>query len=858
MYTSRVSSRAQRWEQRSIRAQAEQATLAPTPTRQDSASVGASRYAAWDAIPLALKFHAWPIALLAIATAFIFREPLFYGYRFIGNSDRYNQYLTFLEYHARNIAAGNFSAWSEHMLGGFDTLSLAFSFPSPLFLPAVLLRSADLISLSAYVDAGLMLTTLVLTYFVLYHVTGDRMASVAGACIYALATYPLLKLAQNDGTYLSVLFAPVMFHLVYTADRARLARSIVALALITAFCIYCAFLQEFSYIVLFLLAYGVWRFGRGSRGPLMAVTGGLAAGVILALPRLLAIYQSIASTLRLAGFNEKEYVGPATLFRFFSRDIFGRSFAENLQGSNLNLYEGDLLFVSVFASLLLLIILVGLTQGCARARGIDRKDALFLLGYVVFVFGTMHVPLIYNLVTRLYANVSFPHTRIDVSALFPIALLSALFLTRVNRRRPPVAAVGVTAGFTLAVLVASTYDYSGLAGFVGLGSRPFIECQACQLDGQPVDLLSVDVLRFAVIASLFALLLVAPRVLPWFNSDALRATLAVCIVLQAVWGAWVWLSGPATQQYTTPYEGNDLVMAPPGQFAVPDAAQTAALQDLVDNDAYRSITICPRSVIKVDCSPIVGLLWRIRLADGYLSGVTRRYAALPWEPRPGVTAIDLHDIRFDSLDQVPWKLMALLNVKSAIVVDGKLYSNTSFSPATVQVVKNPSPYVYPRAYFSGGVYPVTEFQDASAIVRQFGACEGCDNLLDEPSPVDYVEGPVFGQFDASGSPTVSGSGDRLDVTFPASTQPRFLVLNEGYAPGWTANSDGQALAVFATNVVMRGVVVPAGATHVQFVYHSFIEGAVWYTLGLIFVAGVVGAMYLRYVSRSPKLLAPLG
>jgi hypothetical protein len=300
-----------------------------------------------------------------------------------------------------------------------------------------------------------------------------------------------------------------------------------------------------------------------------------------------------------------------------------------------------------------------------------------------------------------------------------------------------------------------------------------------------------------------------------------------------------------------------MVMAPPGQFAVPDATQTAALQDLLDNNAYRSVTICPRSDIKVDCSPIVGLLWRVRLADGYLSGVSRRYAALPWEPRPGVTAVDLHDIRFDSLDQVPWKLMAFLNVKSAIVVDGKLYSNTNFSPQTVDVVNNPSPYVYPRAYFSEAVYPVTEFQDVSAIVRQFGACDGCDNLLNEPSPVDYVEGPVFGQFDASGSPTVTGSGDRIDVSFRASTQQRFLVLNEGYAPGWTANSDGQALAVFATNVVMRGVVVPAGVTHVQFVYHSFLPGAAWYTLGVIFIACALGAIYVRHVARGPKIPAGL-
>jgi hypothetical protein len=821
---------------------------------EDSAAARPLRISAWTTVPRAVNIHIWPIVFFAIATAFIFRYPLFSGYRFIGNSDRYNQYLTFVHFHAQNIARGDFSAWSGDMLGGFDSLSLAFSFPSPLFLPAVLFGAADLISVYAYVAAALMFATLVLTYVVLYQITRDRLAAVAGACIYALATYSLLKLAQNDGTYLSVLFAPLMFHLVHMAARGRLVRSIAALAAITAFCIYCAFLQEFSYIVIFLLSYGIWRWIRGNRGPLLAISGGVAAGIVVALPRLLAIYESITGTLRLAGFNQNEYVGPATLLRYFSRDIFGQSFAENIQGTNLNLYEGDLLFVSVFASLLLVVILVGLSRGCTRTRSLDRKDALFLLGYILFVFATMHVPVVYKLVTVLYANVSFPHTRIDVSAMLPIALLSALFLTRANRGRTQVRALALSAGFTLAVVAASTLDYTGLAAWLGVGSNRFVQCQLCQLDGQPVDLLVVDLLRFGALACVFGLLFLVPRVVPWFGSDALRTTLAICIVFQAVWGAWVWLSGPATQQYSTPYENNDLVMAPPGQFSVPSDAQIAALQNALDNDQYRSITICPRSVIKVDCSPILGLLWHIRLADGYLSGVTRRYGSLPWAPRPGVTAVDLHDLRFDSLDQVPWKLLALLNVKSAIVVDGKLYSNTGTSPDTVNVVRNPSPYVYPRAYFAEGVFPVTEFQDVSAIVRQFGACDGCDNLLDQPSPVDYVEGPVFGQFDASGSPTLSGSGDRLDITFPPSAQQRFLVLNEGYAPGWSAASDGQALAVFPTNVVMRGVVVPPGATRVQFVYHAFLEGAAWYTLALILVGILVTAMYFSYFFQANRRL----
>ncbi|MBV9329803.1 MAG: hypothetical protein JO352_39370 [Chloroflexi bacterium] len=817
-------------------------------------SSGVFRNTSWTSFRRRLTYHAWPIALLVLATIFIFRYPLLLGYRFIGNSDRYNQYLAFVDFYKQNLTGGGFSAWSEHMYGGFDLLSLAFSFPSPLFLFAVLFRDADLIRVFTYVAAGLMLATLVLTYWVLHQFTRDRLAAFTGACIYSLATYPLLKLAQNDDTYFSVLFAPLMFHIVHNADRARLLRSIAALGAIVAFCIYCAFLQEFSYIVLFLLAYGVWRFARGNRGPLLAMIGGLSVGLALALPRLVALYQSTTDTLRVGGgLNDLEYVGPVTLLRFFSRDIFGRSFAENTQGPNVNLFEGNLLFVSVFASLLLVVIFARLGHGLTLTHGLDRADAVFLSGYVVFVFATIHVPAVYRLVTVLYANISFPHTRIDVSALLPIALLSALFLTRARRGRPTARSVAVIAGFTLAVVIATTADYTSAAALVGWAAPPFLQCAVCQVDRQPVDVLAIDVMRFGVIASLFVLLLLARRVLPWFSRDALKATLAICISFQAVWGAWVWLSGPVTRDYVSPYQGNDLVMAPPGQFELPGAAQADALRQRLANDDYRSITICPETVMVADCSPILGLVWRVRLADGYLSGVTSRYASLPWaQKRPDgriVTGVGLHDIRFNTLDQVPWKLLALLNVKSAIVVDGNLYSNTDWSPDSLDVIPNPSSYIYPRAYFAEGVFPVTAEQDITAIRREFGLCDGCVNLLDQPAPVDYVEGPVFGQFDAGSSPSVSGGGDRIDVSFPASDQPRFLVLNEAYAPGWTASSGGQPLAVFPTNVVMRGVVVPPGATSVRFAYHSFLEGAVWYTLALVAGAITLAGVYAWTLQR---------
>jgi hypothetical protein len=127
----------------------------------------------------------------------------------------------------------------------------------------------------------------------------------------------------------------------------------------------------------------------------------------------------------------------------------------------------------------------------------------------------------------------------------------------------------------------------------------------------------------------------------------------------------------------------------------------------------------------------------------------------------------------------------------------------------------------------------------------FGVCPGCDNLLEAPKPVDDVEGPIAGAFDSSSPITLTEGSDRLDLAFAPSTQPRFLIVNELYNQGWSASAAGQDLAVYPTNVFMRGVLVPAGAAQVTFTYHSFLPFALWYTLGLIALASTACLLIRR-------------
>ncbi len=67
------------------------------------------------------------------------------------------------------------------------------------------------------------------------------------------------------------------------------------------------------------------------------------------------------------------------------------------------------------------------------------------------------------------------------------------------------------------------------------------------------------------------------------------------------------------------------------------------------------------------------------------------------------------------------------------------------------------------------------------------------------------------------------------------SQPGFLVLSEIFYPGWEARVDGAQFPVERVNYSLRGLSVPAGDHHIEFVFraHSFRTGAAWSLLGLL-------------------------
>jgi hypothetical protein len=253
--------------------------------------------------------------------------------------------------------------------------------------------------------------------------------------------------------------------------------------------------------------------------------------------------------------------------------------------------------------------------------------------------------------------------------------------------------------------------------------------------------------------------------------------------------------------------------------------------------------VCDPSIADGFCAGHVPEFWQLRAIDGYYGpGVPHRLRALPW---PGY--VSLRTISFTSADNLPWELLGLLNVGSALVAGDDLFRNIArdgdritgrADPAYVRIIASPA-RVTPRAFFSAEVRPAASPEDAAK--QLFGPA----GIVD-PQRTSFVEG-IAGtrQYAGGGKVEVEGCDDRLVLRFEPASAPRFLVLNELYYPGWRAEAGGTELPILAANAVMRGVVVPPNAQSVRFRYESPIRSSAavatsW--LGIVLL-GVIWALF---------------
>jgi hypothetical protein len=467
-------------------------------------------------------------------------------------------------------------------------------------------------------------------------------------------------------------------------------------------------------------------------------------------------------------------------------------------------------------------------------------DGPFLAGFVVLAMSTVYIAEAHDALYELFLRVDFQHARISSVMLLPLAALVSML---VGRLLPASLSRRVVGAFASGALIGAAFwlvrELAADAVTAQIG--PTLEFL------RPRRLLTIEGLRVASSLAVLVVVLGIPVARPCTLTRTLTGGLLVAwMILETGSASDFRLNGPQTRQHAIPFQELNYMVAPPGRLRVPTDDERAAVRDRLQADLYRVVVRQDPRQFPALLEPHLAAFWSLRLVEGYSTGLPKRLDALPW-PENVTTP---HHLDLNERSGIPWRLLAALNVKYVVTVNQSLWYNPAPGGAvppldvqSLQVQENPYP-VAPRAFFaavvsSAGSDPLLPGDTGERPppgempledVTRHSVVEGFPNLSGDRA------------FSTAGALDVSYEGDVIRARMEPAAEDRFLVLNERYYPGWQATADGQPATIYPTNVVMRGVLVPAGASVVELRYRPFLVTG--YGIGLLIAGFVVtGAVW---------------
>jgi len=804
---------------------------------------------------LARGVSAWDCVaslVLVLLAVWLFRGHVFGRSLWIGNPDRLNSDLKVLAHYLTGLGNGHIAAWNEHEMMGYDSYVLPYTFPNPLVYVVALFGEENRFITMGYLAIALLAGAGLAAYGFLRAELPAGLPVLVGAICYEFSSLTVLKVSQNSMSFAVFIVIPLLALAARSIRRETAAQRYLILALLLGSMLSLMFLQKAAYALMLVGAYIVWcSLSVRSWRPLLVFAMALAMATLFALPRVLGVATAMHEYARVVeGWDLKDFdvlyafqnIQPYQIYRWFDYAIFGHHPSETLAlGTNLNLTEGFLLHTSAVVPLLLV---VGLArrrrEWTSLLRDSPNDAAFFFWALVACVVAVVWKPAAHALFL-LFLRMDFTHARILNAALLPLSVLVALTLheltpqpERVGRRLQ-----GTAGGVALGLLTAvSVNAYAGRF----TGGVPML--------GAPI-MLTESLVRIGLSATacLALLAIVSSRAVAALWRFVAHAALCALVASQCLIAVNEQVNGGYTRDVRHPFNKGDFYQAERQEFRPPSAAQLRALHRRIEPDRYRVALVCDPDIAGGFCAGHVPEFWKLRAIDGYYGlGVPGRLRALPWR-----YGLSLRTVSFLNPQQIPWDLLGLLNVRSVLVAGDGAYRNvlrdgtrtiTRPDPTLIQVIPS-SARVTPRLFFAATVEPVTSAEEAARRLFQ------PDGIVD-PVNTSFVEGLREARSFASGGEiTLNGQGDLLELHFAPSATERFLVMNELYYPGWEAVIDGQSLPVLPTNAVMRGVVVPPGAGHLQFRYVTYsARPSGWVLRGIAAVGMLVTFVVLKRTSPS--------
>jgi hypothetical protein len=793
-------------------------------------------------------------AVLALMPVWVFRLHLFGVTLFLGNPDRLNNNLKVQKYFVDSLSAGlGVQAWNDHELLGYNTLGLPYTFPNPLSYVMALFGPDNLYATAGYLSALLLALAGFTAYLFLRDVVRDKLSAFVGAALYQLCTLTVLKVSQNDMSFIVLALCPLLFLQVRASAWQSAPARFLWSTLILTFYLQFAFLQKVAYVVAAAGFYAAFvARARKDWAPLIVYACAGIAALAFASPRLIGLVETLQQYTRVRASIGPYMINGEEILRFFDPFAFGHSFTGAIRlGNNLNLSEGWLIYLSGAApALLLLALWSSFRRRDAYLPAAPGLELFFLWACVLVAAGIVFNEYMARAMRLLFLRMDFIHARVLIVATLPACALLAGYLALLRRQAQGATPAGAA---PLAGGILAAGSLLALIHWIAHSAQPWSIFPLLKMRNIVDDVRSEERLSdfwIAVEPSLRALLTLAAaiglivlvrRKVHW--SATAWYTIAAMLVLQALWAADRQVNGDAVTRAPVPFANGDLFQAPRSNFAMPSAADRSRMRDALETERFRSIAVCDPKVAGGFCAAHVGERWGLRLADGYYGlGIPKRVAELPLGK-----ALGLRHLIFTSVDQIPWDALGLVNVKYALVATPEIYGNSATRfPAKIERIENPRP-VTPRAFFTQHVRPVPSA--AEAVTSIFASSAAID-----VTKTSFVESfQAARDFPGEGAVQVEGSGDSLEIRFQPRPEERFLVVNELFDPRWKAVISGVTVAVYATNAVMRGVLVPGGANAVTLEYEPFPRGVLALLLRIAGVAfGVLAWLFLRRSDKIPR------
>lgn len=748
------------------------------------------------------RYVALGVALLAIVWGAAFLQWFLHDQ--VVPWDSKNQFYAFYRFMAASIESGASPFWNPYHYAGHpsvaDPQSLIFALPFLVW--AYINPAPSLFAFDAFVLAHLLLggsaiivhgwrqgwplTASVLAgiVFMLGGVVSGRMNHVGIICIYGL--FPVALLLMHAALDRRSLWAAAGFAIV--SSQIALGRSQVPLLL--CFALLVAFVGHVS------VQPPLMRYLK-SRAPVILLMG-FGALALLALPLLLSL-QFISLSNRPAVSVDvalRSSLNPLNLATLFAPNVFGSLEAGargwGPGGATLpGVDDSDRAFNYMFCGSLAALLLVwhGLAGGRLFARG-RRVMALLLVFGLVYALGRF-TPL-YELLFEYAPGVSLFRRPNDGAFLFVIGLaymcgyLAADYV-QLGRPATPVWACALAACGSLALIVATIVFASW---------------------SQMAWAAAFEVAK--AIALLGALAFLLQRAL---GPRGRRQALALLTIWTSAELVWRNAGSPLNAEPAATYA---LLEAPRGE--------DARIVSIIKADMAQSLGVGHRPRIEIvgldgqwqNAAMILGL----EATNGYNP---LRIGAYDRLIAPGENPYDVAGRAFPrSFPNYNCQLGRRLGLRYLVLDHPLSHLPRKHDPAKfTALVEGPRAWVYrndeamPSVWISSNVRVASvDYLEASP-----GLSEGGQVMVDGEEELSQTYKPKA-RGAAAMAVIASWEVDRIEVDLHTS-EAAILTLNAPYYPGWRVEIDGAPKPIIKTDLLFRGVEVPAGARRAVFEFRPF-------------------------------------